>query len=91
MYQYKNRGVAPASAQDALGVAASDGMAFGKSGEPEHREIDAWRLTGNDRRQRLTQRRAELEPVAGKPRRDVQTADAVDRSEHGLPVRSDVI
>src|SRR5439155_413143 len=72
-------------------MATADGVAFGKSREPEHRHINARCLAGDDRRQHLAQRRAELESVAGKPRRDAQAANTVDSPKDGLPVRSDVV
>src|SRR2546422_7027857 len=72
-------------------MATADGVAFGKSGEPEHRHVNARCLAGDDRRQHLAQPRAELESVAGKSCRDVQAANTVDCPKDGLPVRSNVV
>src|SRR5436309_2716962 len=58
-------------------MATADGVAFGKSGEPEHRHVNARCLAGDDRRQHLAQPRAELESVAGKSCRDVHAASTV--------------
>src|SRR2546430_10274009 len=72
-------------------MATADGVASGKSGEPEHRHVNARCLAGDDRRQHLAQPRAELESVAGKSCRDVQAANTVDCPKDGLPVRSNVV
>src|SRR3989337_1866013 len=85
------QGRAPPLSDDAVFVRTVDQGSVREPRRAEHADVDAAPLAEDGLGHDLTDRRAELEPVAAESRGDEQPADAVRRAEHRLPVRGDIV